>query len=357
MQKKLISIILTFVMMFGLTNIAYASDYDASIPVQGQDSIETELEAGSDLDEKNKTDTGEETESDGDTDEGDKTGTGEETELGDGTDEGDKTGTGDETESGDEIEQENESELDDKIENVDKVREDRDELLNEELTVDPVVYSVSFPAVEQFEFFLDPYGLRGLQEGESATLEELKPYAGRIYCDNKLMVTNKSSVPIKLKISIQLTGNVNAVETMEELEADEGNNILLYIVPSENDMGGDLEDYQPSEIGIVVKKDEPTVVEFLLPQSSYYYKENFEEDSLEYVIAEGDFGHSSAFRIGGRVNTKADWNSFDAEGEEVGLEIKYSYEDASDYPAQYSLRSGSFGIQYYDGATINVDEN
>lgn len=373
MRKKLMSIILTFAMMFGLTITAYASDYDVLIPKQ--EPMETDLEAGDNVDEGNKTSAGDGAEAGDGTDEVNKADAGNGTETGDGTDKENKANTGDETEAGDSTDEKNkadsedETEVDDnieqenktvsgnEIENDDEVGEEIDKALSEELAVDPVIYSVSFPSIEQFEFLLDPYGLRGLQEGESATLEDLKPYAGKIYCDNKLMVTNKSSVPIKLKISIQLTGNVNAVETMEELEADDENNILLYIVPSQNDMEGELEDYQPSESGIVVKKDEPTVVEILLPQSNYYYKENLEEDSLQYVIAEEESGHSSAFRIGGRINTKADWKSFDAEGENVGLEIKYSYEDASDSPAQYSLENEFFGIQYYDGTVINVDEN
>ncbi len=345
MRKKLISLIsitLTFIMMFGLTFTAYASDSGVSIP--REDSTETGSGTGAGVEtiSENGTTNGEEDEKETET--GDDTEAGNESEAGIGNETGNDIGAESETISGNEID------------NDGRAGEDTEEILNEELEVDPVVYSVSFPAIEQFKFFLDPYGLRGLQEGENATLEELKPYAGKVYCDNRMMVTNKSSVPIRLKVSIQLTGNVNAVETMEELEADDENNILLYIVPSENDMEGDLDNYQQSENGIVVKKDEPTVVEFLLPQSSYYYKENAEDGSLQYVIADGDTGHSSAFRIGGRINTKADWKSFDAEGEEVGLEIRYSFEDASDLPVQYSLENGPFGIQDYDGAVIDASE-
>lgn len=218
------------------------------------------------------------------------------------------------------------------------------------------VYSVEFPSVDEFRFILDPYGLRGLTQGKSASLEELKSYAGKIYCNKRMMVTNKSSVPIKVKVSIQLTGDINAKESMEELEADSGNNVFMYIIPSKNDLEGNLDNYQQSNLGIVVKKEEPTVFELILPESQYQWNEPKENNSMEYEIADGEKGHSVAFEITGRINTKTNWKKFDKTGKKIGLKISYSYEDASNQPVTDSKSFEAFKLMPYDGITVDATE-
>ncbi len=218
------------------------------------------------------------------------------------------------------------------------------------------VYSVEFPSFDNFSFILDPYGLRGMRELENATLEDLKPYAGKIYCDDTIMITNKSSVPIKLRVSFQITGDVNAVENIENVEKDEENNVLLCILPSENDVAGSIDNYKQSETAITVKKDTPTTVEFLLPQSDYSYEQSEEDVSARYSIVEGDMGHSVAFKISGLLNTRADWKAFSKEDKEVGLTVSYSYEEMSGLPEEGSLPDVSFGMAACDGTVINVSE-
>lgn len=218
------------------------------------------------------------------------------------------------------------------------------------------VYSVEFPSFDNFSFVLDPYGLRGMRELENATLEDLKPYAGKIYCDDTIMITNRSSVPIKLWVSFQITGDVNAVENVENVEKDEGNNVLLCILPSENDVAGSIDNYKQSETAITVKKDMPTTVEFLLPQSAYSYEQSGEDVSARYSIAEGDMGHSVAFKISGLLNTRADWKTFSKEDKEVGLTVRYSYEEISGSPEKGSLPDVSFGMAACDGTVIDVSE-
>lgn len=218
------------------------------------------------------------------------------------------------------------------------------------------VYSVEFPSIDEFRFILDPYGLRGLTQGKSASLEELKSYAGKIYCNKKMMVTNKSSVPIKVRVSIQLTGDISAKESVEELESDSETNVLMYIIPSKNDLEGNLDNYQQSDLGIVVKKDEPTVFEFILPESQYQWNESIENNSMECGIADGEKGHSVAFEIAGLINTKANWKKFDKTGKKIGLEISYSYEEASDQPVTDSKSFGAFMLLPYDGTIVDVAE-
>ena len=216
------------------------------------------------------------------------------------------------------------------------------------------VFSICFPAINQFKFTLDPYGLKGLKEGQSVVLDELDSYAGKIYCDSKLMVTNKSSVPVSIKISIQLTGDVNVVESIEEVEVNDKNNVLMYIVPSENDLQDNLDSYRQPDKGIIVKKDEPTVVEFILPPSSYYYQKNIEDDFWKPIINDTEKGHSTAFRIAGWVNRGADWDCFKDKEKTIGLQICYSYEDASNNVIEHTVNEDFFGLVSHNSTEVDI---
>lgn len=319
--------------------------------------IETETETETTKETETETDMGTGTTEEIETGTVTETGTTEETE----TETETETEKIEETETETETRTEDETEMETETGTVEETETETEKITEEKLEENPVVYSVKFPAIDEFRFILDPYGLRALPEGKSASLEELKPYAGKIYCNNKMMVTNKSSVPVKVKVSIQLTGDICAVESVEDVEADMGNNVLLYVVPSENDLEGSLENYQKSNTGIVVKKDEPIVLEFMLPEGKYLYKESAEGESMSFGIADGETGHSAAFEIAGLVNTKADWKTFNEDGKKVGLKISYSYEDASDedasdQPAAYSRSRGAFALLPYDGTTVDVAE-
>lgn len=279
------------------------------------------------------------------------------------TEELDETVT--EIETMDKVETESEIEMETETVNESEIVEDSEISTESEIETETeietesensTVYSVEFPSVDEIRFILDPYGLKGLTQGKSASLEELKSYAGKIYCNKKMMVTNKSSVPIKVRVSIQLTGDINAKESMEELESDSASNVLMYIIPSKNDLEGELENYQQSDLGIVVKKDEPTVFELILPESQYQWDESVESNSMNYEIADGERGHSVAFEIAGLINTKANWKNFDKTGKKIGLKITYSYEDASNLPVKKSRSYGAFELLPYSGATVNVTD-
>lgn len=326
-----------------ITETEAAGNTEAETETTAETGVPVETESTTETEASDETETGTEIADGTET----ETGTADETEVETETGAADKTET--ETEAADETEAETVTET------MDETETETEKITEEKLEVNPVVYSVEFPAIDEFRFILDPYGLRALPEGKSASLEELKPYAGKIYCNKKMMVTNKSSVPVKVRVSIQLTGDISAVESAEDVEADSGNNVLLYIIPSENDLEGSLDNYQKSGTGIVVKKDEPTVLEFMLPEGKYLYKESAEGEAMSFGIADGETGHSAAFEIAGLVNTKADWKTFNEEGKKVGLKISYSYEDASDQPTAYSRSRDAFALLPYDGATVDVE--
>ncbi len=376
MQRGVVSLILVLNMAAGLVLSAYASEQEDSF-TEEENCIITEIEEQ----EENSTSTvtTEETKStETETELMESTivetelTTETETEFVDDTnietEESDETGTQIEAIDETETEMDTESEITNETETVEEseitteteldTENSETEIVEEsELDIEKAaVYSVEFPSVDEFRFILDPYGLRGLTQGKSASLEELKSYAGKIYCNKKMMVTNKSSVPIKVKVSIQLTGDINAKESMEELESDSGNNVFMYIIPSKNDLEGNLDNYQQSNLGIVVKKEEPTVFELILPESQYQWNEPKENNSMEYEIADGEKGHSVAFEIAGRINTKTNWKKFDKTGKKIGLKISYSYEDASNQPVTDSKSFGAFKLMPYDGITVDATE-
>lgn len=413
MQRKILSIILALNMAAGLVLTTYAAEqempqtetfsesddqiteeYAGESSVDGETCIKTETEAsetsteiltetteteivetdGTETEFTTETETTEETETEAETVDGVATETAvemedvEKTEAITETEVIAETKTENETEVVTETEVESEaitqSETDTEEKTLDEtetqmedaaiIETETEEIVDEKMAAKPVIYSVAFPSIDEFRFVLDPYGLTALPDGKSATLEALKPYAGKIYCNNKMMVTNKSSVPVKVKVSIQLTGDIHSVNTVGDVEADTENNVLLYLIPAQNDLEGNLDNYQKSNTGIVVKKDEPTVLEFVLPESSYLEKGSADGESIAYGIADGDTGHSAAFQIAGFVNTKADWKTFNEDGKKVGLRINYSYEDASNQPIAYSRSCGAFALLPYDGDTVDL---
>lgn len=376
MQRGVVSLILVLNMAAGLVLSAYASEQEDSF-TEEENCIITEIEEQEEI--STSIVTTEETKSiETETELMENTivetelTTETETEFVDDTnietEESDETGTQIEAIDETETEMDTESEITNETETVEESEitteteldtENSETEIVEESKLDiekAAVYSVEFPSIDEFRFILDPYGLRGLTQGKSASLEELKSYAGKIYCNKKMMVTNKSSVPIKVKVSIQLTGDINAKESMEELESDSGNNVFMYIIPSKNDLEGNLDNYQQSNLGIVVKKEEPTVFELILPESQYQWNEPKENNSMEYEIADGEKGHSVAFEITGRINTKTNWKKFDKTGKKIGLKISYSYEDASNQPVTDSKSFGAFKLMPYDGITVDATE-
>lgn len=376
MQRGVVSLILVLNMAAGLVLSAYASEQEDSF-TEEENCIITEIEEQEEI--STSIVTTEETKSiETETELMESTivetelTTETETEFVDDTnietEESDETGTQIEAIDETETEMDTESEITNETETVEESEitteteldtENSETEIVEESKLDiekAAVYSVEFPSIDEFRFILDPYGLRGLTQGKSASLEELKSYAGKIYCNKKMMVTNKSSVPIKVKVSIQLTGDINAKESMEELESDSGNNVFMYIIPSKNDLEGNLDNYQQSNLGIVVKKEEPTVFELILPESQYQWNEPKENNSMEYEIADGEKGHSVAFEITGRINTKTNWKKFDKTGKKIGLKISYSYEDASNQPVTDSKSFGAFKLMPYDGITVDATE-
>lgn len=332
MREKIIGIMLATCILLGLTFTVCASENNVEETINTETEEMLEIDIENEIEKDGKIDREEvDTENNAEEEIESEAESKEEVEI--------KTGT--KSEAGVKMETDTEGKAEIDTESKSEVEIETEE---EDHLESKKIYSVVFPSIKHFRFTIDPYGLKVLEDGQKASLDELSHYGGRIYCDSEMMVTNNGSIPIKVTVSLQVTGDANVVENLDEVEADNENNILMCIVPSSNDLKGRSEQYYPSDIGIAVKKDESTVVEFLLPA----------KEQLDVNNDEGR--HSTAFKITGCVNRNGDWNTFNHDGKKVGMQIFYSYEDASDIVAVYEESSEAFGLLSYNSTEIDISE-
>ena len=211
------------------------------------------------------------------------------------------------------------------------------------IVIDTAVWDVTLPTALGFDFVLDPQGLMGLPEGESATLEALAPYAGRIVpTGDPLGVLNESARPIYLEIDITMSGtDVNFIMDEADLEdavdavnTDDELNVLFLFTPSAvgvYDIEVDAEDFAAAEISFGVD-DDGIQVTFLLPEAEYEVTND--NGSFLFDLIE-DTGNGTVFQVGGFMNPDADWFEWLDDNDDFEIEVVFtwmgmSYDDAPD---------------------------
>jgi len=250
------------------------------------------------------------------------------------TDTGENPGTPEEPEPTPDIKPYPQPDEEDDLDEEEPDEEDEIEDIYDELDI----YKVTLPTTGTFDFVIDPLGLAGLAEGESATLEELD--SGRIYPKSEIpaIVLNESSMPLKLTVEFIAENDINTDEEDKEDDADinntenavdddeelinfvkpginlartkeavfEGNdlNVLLYAVPSKNGISSLNEEFQPSNLGFVITGDGVELT-FLLPAAEYIPTET----EGVYTLVHGT-GAGIQIRVGGYANNTADWSSY-----------------------------------------------
>ena len=191
------------------------------------------------------------------------------------------------------------------------------------------VYKVTLPTTGSLDFVLDPLGLSGLAEGESATLDELD--SGRIYpkSENPAIIINESSMPVKLTVGLRAVSKAgsisndrvrfvhpiaNLARTRSAVFDGDGLNILLYAVPSKFGVRTVHDSYYPSDLGFVITETGVEMM-FLLPSAEYTYSEEYDHFNLIHGTGKG-----IQLRIGGYVNDSSDWSGYagDYYGSAVG---------------------------------------
>ena len=176
--------------------------------------------------------------------------------------------------------------------------------------VDTTVYSVTLPtSTLTTDLIIDPQGIMQMKSGDTASADDLAGAAGRITCTTIPMIANYSSVPMKVGVSMQLSGDATDVSAINEVEADDEANVLLYAVPSAVDAkSADATRYSASSNGFVIHKAASTDLEFILDAAEY----QFEKDALGNVTynLKADSGHATGVEFAGFANKNADWSPF-----------------------------------------------
>jgi len=350
--KQLCSIIVVFALLFGafpVCEFAYADSEEtpgSSDESNPSSSRRRSSRPGSDSnrgsENTDNTTSGDDQEAPADTaktDDSNKTDDTDKTD--DDKDQDDKNDT-DKTDDTDNIDDDvDEEDIDDDTDEIDEEEDIDDEIDEEEDDIPPDVFQVILPTTGSLDFVIDPLGLAGLKEGESARPHELD--SGRIYpkSDIAAFVINESTMPIKLEVTLKAvntiySGNnddrVNFVrskgtfdKTRSAVFDDNEKNVLLYAVPSRLGIGSLFDAYYPSNIGFVLAESN-TMLTFLLPAAEYIRIEDFIEyeeidenedidknviKNVRYELLPGS-GHGTQVRVGGYINDHADWSAYTA---------------------------------------------
>lgn len=226
--------------------------------------------------------------------------------------------------------------------------------------VDTTVYSVTIPTTAALDLIVDPQGLTGM-DGETASSSDLAAYAGKITCATLPVINNQSSVPMKVTVDLQMTGDATYVDAEADVEADTSNNVLFYAVPSAVDVKGSADNFKDSATGIVMTKDAAVSLSFILPAAQYNYTKTVAEGTgavtYGYAIAADETGHGTALKFGGLINKKADWTAYVAETDPktIGMTAVFKFtstiatEDVAD-----STEGAPYAMKAYTGTTVTV---
>lgn len=223
--------------------------------------------------------------------------------------------------------------------------------------VDTTVYSVTLPTTGTINLVVDPQGLAGLEDGDSATLEDLSEYAGKISCASTPVVTNLSSVPMKISVKLTLTGDATSVSSGDAVNTGTDNNVLLYAVPSAVDTLGVESNYVASSTGIVMDAT-PAIVDFVLPAAEYSLTKTVSgsDASVSYALADGETGHGTGLSFEGYVNKNADWSDYaGTPTKQIGMTAVFTFTNTLGGAEADSTDGAPFGMVAYSGVTVEVE--
>lgn len=192
--------------------------------------------------------------------------------------------------------------------------------------IDTTVYEVIIPTTSSLSLTVDPQGLTGLEDGKSATAEQLSAYAGKVYSDDVAVIANLGSKDVKVSVDLELTGDATGVTTKDAVESGTANNILLYAVPAAKDFYDDEKDgasYAGSTTGIVMGSTTATI-DFVVPHTDFEFKKS--GSTVTYERKADSTPHGTGLKFAGLVNTDADWTDYkDGGGKSIGMTAKFTF--------------------------------
>jgi len=219
------------------------------------------------------------------------------------------------------------------------------------------IYTVTVPTSGTLDFTLDPQGLLGIEPGTTVDVADLK--GGSIIPGATVpKVINDSSVDLTVTLALTGSGDATFISkedddqaTIDAVNGDTNNNILLYAVPSAVNIPLTSTDYEVSARGYIIDSTEEAVeLKFVLDAADY----EVTEDSGTYTAeAKAGTGSGTAFQLGGYVNTNADWTDYTGSEPEksVGVSAVFSYAKSSEE------ESADTGVEGIPGllSTVSVD--
>jgi hypothetical protein len=193
--------------------------------------------------------------------------------------------------------------------------------------VKTTVYNVGLPTTTAITLTVDPQGLSTMADDSSATAADLADAAGKITCTSIVPVTNAGSVPVKVSVTMGITGNATVKDKIEDVDADNVANVLMYAVPSAVDTENE-DGYQASNTGIVLgaSTQSDTTIGFVLPAADYVFKKDASGAST-YERDETKSVHGTALKFEGLVNKNADWSDYVGANpsNNIGLTAKFTF--------------------------------
>lgn len=221
--------------------------------------------------------------------------------------------------------------------------------------VETTVYNVTLPTTTAIQLTVDPQGLTTLQNGDSATKEDLASAAGKVTCSTIVPVTNEGSVPVKVTVELALTGDATAVTSEADVEKDTNANVLLYAVPSAVDTK-DATGYQGSTTGIVLSSTAASV-NFVLPEAAYKFSKD-NSGVTTYVRDTTSDSHGTAIKFEGKVNKKADWKDYvtgATSQKSIGMTAKFTFTHTLTTTDVADTTDGApYGMMAYAGTKVTV---
>lgn len=223
--------------------------------------------------------------------------------------------------------------------------------------VDTTVYSVTLPTTAKTKLVIDPQGIMQMKSGDTASADDLAGAAGRITCESIPMIANLSSVPMKVGVSMQLSGDATDVSAINEVEADDEANVLLYAVPSAVDAkSADATRFSASSNGIVIHKAKTTDVEFILDAADYQFEKDAAGNVTYKLVA--DSGHATGVEFAGFANKKADWGEFvgASAAKKVGMKATFSFTNELESGDVADTTEGApYAMKAYSGDVVDLN--
>lgn len=218
--------------------------------------------------------------------------------------------------------------------------------------VNTTIYKVGLPTTASISLTVDPQGLGGLANGETASAEDLAAGAGKVTCATIPAVVNAGSVDAKVSVKMKLTGQATGVTAIDAVNTGTANNVLLYAVPSAVDTD-DAEGYTASSKGIVLSTTDATI-DFILPAAAYVFSKDA-GGTVTYVKDAEQASHGTAIKFEGLVNKNADWSTYANGTNSIGMEAVFSFTHTltgADVPDD--AEGAAYAMKAYTGTTVDV---